>query len=183
MANASQFDLIKERKTMGKKHPNVTHLNEVEPRVVDKGRFAFSAKRIGPSSGAKSLGISWYEVPAGKTAFPRHYHCANEEGVFILEGQGEARIGQDTVAVGAGDYIAYLPGPEHAHSLMNTGQGPLRYICISTMLTTEIVGYPDSKKFGVVGLADPVTGPMGAKVKLIIKDQPSVDYYEGEQTA
>jgi hypothetical protein len=27
---------------------------------------------------------------------------------------------------------------------------------------------------------DPVTGPMGAKVRFIIKEQPSVDYYEGE---
>jgi uncharacterized cupin superfamily protein len=167
---------------MGQRHRHVTNVKEVEPRIVDKGRFALSGKRLGPASGAKSLGCSWYEVPAGKTAIPQHYHCANEEGVFILEGQAEARIGQETVSVGPGDYIAYPPGPESAHSLTNTGQGPLRYLCISTMLATEVVGYPDSKKFGVVGLADPVQGVMGAKIRMIIKDQPSVDYYEGEQT-
>ena len=94
---------------MGKKHPNITHLNEVEPRIVEKGKFGFTGKRLGPGSGAKLLGCSWYEVPVGKTAFPHHYHCANEEGIFILEGTGQARIGQDTVMVEKGDYVACLP--------------------------------------------------------------------------
>ncbi len=165
---------------MTKKHTNVTHISEVEPRVADKGKFAFTGKRLGPTSGAKALGCSWYEVPPGKTAFPNHYHCANEEGVFILEGTGEARIGKDKVNVEPGDYIAYPPGPEYSHSLKNTGKGPLRYLCLSTMITTEIVGYPDSKKLAGAGLFDPATGIMGAKVRFIIKEQPSVDYYEGE---
>lgn len=165
---------------MGKKHPNITHLNEVESRTVEKGKFAFTGKRLAHPSGAKSLGLGWFEVPSGKTAFPHHYHCANEEGIYILEGHGEARIGTETVKVEANEYIAYPPGPEHAHSLKNTGSTPLRYICISTMVTTEIVGYPDSKKFAGVGNMDPATGAMGAKVRFIIKEQPSVDYYDGE---
>lgn len=166
---------------MGKRHPNVTNINEVEPRVVEKGKkFAFTAKRVGSASGASALGCGYFEVPPGRTAFPHHYHCANEEGVYIIEGQGEARIGQDTVAVGPGDYIAYLPGPEYPHSLKNTGNGLLKYLCISTMLLTEIVGYPDSKKLAGVGCADPKAGVMGAKIRFIIKEQPSVDYYEGE---
>ncbi len=165
---------------MGKKHPNITNISEVEPRIVSKDKFAFTAKRLGPATGAASLGCSWYEIPPGKTAFPAHYHCANEENIFILEGTGEARIGSNTIKVEKDDYIVYPVGPDHAHSLTNTGNIPLKYLCFSTMYKTEVVGYPDSKKFGVVGLADPVTGPMGAKVKMIIKEQPSVDYYEGE---
>lgn len=166
---------------MGKKHPHVTNISEVEPRVMEKGKkFGFSGKRVGTASGAYALGCGYFEVPPGKQAFPNHYHCANEEGIFILEGTGEARIGKDTVTVGPNDYIAYPPGPEYSHSLKNTGKNTLKYLCISTMLTTEVVGYPDSKKIGAVGLMDPKTGVMGAKLKLIIKEQPSVDYYEGE---
>ena|SRR3989338_720057 len=166
---------------MGKRHRNVTNISEVEPRVVSKGKkFGFTGKRLGQASGAVSLGCGYFEVEPGKTAFPNHYHCANEEGIYIIEGQGEARIGKDTVSVRQGDYIAYLPGPDFAHSLKNTGKGPLKYICISTMLTTEIVGYPDSQKIAGVGCADPKTGVMGAKIRFIHKEQPSVDYYEGE---
>ncbi len=167
---------------MGKKHRNVTNISEVEPRVVSKGtKFGFTGKRLGPASGAVSLGCGYFEVEPGRQGFPAHYHCANEEGIYIIEGQGEARIGKDTVTVGAGDYIAYPVGPDHAHSLKNTGKTLLKYLCISTMHATEVVGYPDSKKFAAVGLADPVAGPRGAKVLLLVKDQPVVDYYEGEQ--
>ena len=166
---------------MGKKHQNVTNINDVEPRIMAKGtRFGFIGKRLGPSSGAKDLGITWYEVAPGKTAFPFHFHCANEEGVFILEGIGEARIGKDKVIVEKGDYIAYPVGPECSHSIKNMGSDPLRYICFSTTHTTEVAGYPDSKKFAAVGIVDPAAGFMGGKVKFIIKEQPSVDYYEGE---
>ncbi len=166
---------------MGKRHPHVTNINEVEPRVIEKGtKFACTAKRIGAASGASSLGCGYFEVPPGRTAFPNHYHCANEEGIYIIEGNGETRIGKETVAVGPGDYIAYPTGPEFSHSLKNTGTTTLKYLCISTMHPTEVVGYPDSKKFGIVGCADPKIGPMGAKVRMIIKEQPSVDYYEGE---
>jgi uncharacterized cupin superfamily protein len=167
---------------MGKKHRNITHISEVEPRAVTKGsKFGFAAKRLGPPSGAAALGCSYIEVEPGRQAFPLHYHCANEEGIYIIEGTGEARIGKDTISVGPGDYIAYPVGPDHAHSLKNTGKTTLKYLALSTMHATEVVGYPDSKKFGVVGLADPVAGIMGAKIKMIIKDQPSVDYYEGEE--
>lgn len=166
---------------MGKKHPNVTHVSEVEARVMSKGtKFGFQGRRLGVASGSAALGCSWYEIESGKSAFPHHYHCANEEAIFILEGSGEARIGKKAVSVGPGDYIAYPAGPDHAHSIRNTGKGPLRYLCFSTTHITEVVGYPDSNKFGVVGMADPVKGIMGAKIKMIIKDQPSVDYYEGE---
>jgi len=167
---------------MGKKHPNVTNISEVEPRIVEKGkRFGFTGKRMGVASGATALGCGWFEVAPGRTAFPNHYHCANEEGIYILEGKGEARIGDKTVEVGKDDYIAYPVGPEYSHSLTNTGDKPLRYLCISTQVTTEVVGYPDSKKIGAAGLYDPKKGAMGAKVLMIVKEQPSVDYYEGEK--
>ena len=165
---------------MGKKHPNVTNINEVEPRIVEKGtKFGFHSKRLGAASGSRELGCMWMEVAPGKTAIPNHYHCAMEEAVYILEGNAEARIGKDTVTVGAGDYIAYPTGPEYSHSLKNTGTKPLRYLCFSTMEPTDVVGYPDSKKFMAVGCVDNGNWA-GAKVRFIIKDQPSVDYYEGE---
>lgn len=167
---------------MGKRHRNVSNINEVEPRIVSKGtKFGFIGKRLGTASGAVALGCGYFEVEPGRTAIPNHYHCANEEGIYILEGEAQARIGKDIVTVGQGDYIAYPVGPDFSHSLKNTGKSILKYLCISTMIATEVVGYPDSKKIAAVGLIDPVAGVMGAKVRVIIKEQPSVDYYEGEE--
>ena len=167
---------------MSQRHPNVNNINDIEPRVVEKGtKFGFSGKRLGAASGNTALGCGYFEVPPGRCAFPNHFHCAIEEGIYIIEGEGEARIGKDTVKIGTGDYIAYPAGPEYSHSLKNTGKTALKYLCLSNISTTDVVGYPDSKKIAGVGCMDPITGFKDAKVLFIHKEQPSVDYYEGEE--
>ena len=114
-------------------------------------RFAFNSKRIGVEAGNKMVGCTWYELPPGKESFPHHYHCANEESIFILAGEGELRIKDTWYPIKQNDFISFPPGPENSHSLKNTSDAPLSYLCLSSMLPTEVVGYPDSKKFGFFG--------------------------------
>jgi uncharacterized cupin superfamily protein len=160
-----------------RRHPNVVHHSEVKPGGFTKGdRFALSSRWLGRATGARGIACSLYEVPPGKTAFPNHYHCANEESLYVLEGTGTLRIGPDKVAVSAGDYATFPVGPAHSHQLLNTGDSPLRYLCFSTMIPTEVVGYPDSKKIGALGF-----GGAGEQwLRLMVREGSSVDYYDGE---
>ena len=161
-----------------RRHPNVVNLSEIEPRVTTEGtRFGSSTRRLGAAAGGVGLGASYFEVEPGRTAFPAHWHCANEEAIYVLEGEGTARIGDARVPVRAGDWIAMPPGPEHAHQLVNTGTVPLRYLAISTMQKVEIVGYPDSKKFGAAAI-----GPSGPWVRHLFLEGTSASYYDGEDT-
>jgi mannose-6-phosphate isomerase-like protein (cupin superfamily) len=65
-------------------------------------------------------------VPIGAIT-QRHHHPKTEEIYFILEGQGEMLMGDETHPVGPGDAIAIPPGSEHA--IKNTGAVPLRFLC------------------------------------------------------
>jgi uncharacterized cupin superfamily protein len=161
-----------------RRHPNVVNLSEVEPRTESKGRFTFSTRWFTRATGAKSLGCSWFEVPPGRTAFPTHYHCANEEAVFVLEGEGTLHLGDRMILIRAGDYMTFPTGPEGAHQIVNTSQAPLRYLAMSTLLPVEVVGYPDSKKVGVLA-----TARFGEKpwLRQIHKTDAEVDYYSGER--
>lgn len=172
---------------MGNKHANITSLNETEARTVTKGsKFCFTAKRLGPQSGSKQLGCSWYSAEPGRQAFPHHFHCANEEAIFILSGRGEMRIGTEYIAVAKGDYIALPVGPDHAHSLANIGDVALEYLCFSTMVPTDVMGYPDSGKVAAVGAKDLARGMMSSPdvwVRLLVKDGHEIaDYYAGEDS-
>ncbi len=61
-------------------------------------------------------------VPAGKKAFPRHAHHANEEMFFILSGAGIYRVGAESFPIRANDVIAAPAGDgETAHQIVNTG--------------------------------------------------------------
>lgn len=163
--------------TTERRHPNVVNATEIEAGRFSKGkRFELTTRALGRATGARGIGCSLYEVPPGKTAFPNHYHCANEESIFVIDGTGSLRIGTDTVAVRPGDYVTFPAGPAHSHQLLNTGDTPLRYLCFSTLIPTEVVGYPDSKKIGAMSC----DGDGKARVRIMVRESSAVDYYDGE---
>ena len=77
---------------------------------VDHGGFSFVRKRLGAAAGGQKIGASWFELQPGKKAFPFHYHLANEEAVFVLEGEGMLRNDKEEIPLRAGEYIAFPPG-------------------------------------------------------------------------
>jgi uncharacterized cupin superfamily protein len=149
-----------------------TSLLECEAQALDKRGFAFRRKRLGAAAGGKGIGVSWFEIQPGKKAFPHHFHLANEEAVFVLEGEGVLRLGEEEHRLRAGDYIAFPPGPP-GHQILNRGTAPLRYLALSTMLEPEVAVYPDSKKIGVLARTHGITS--------VHRQDASVDYYEGEE--
>jgi len=114
-------------------------------------RFESHMTQLAAPLGAKTIGANVTRVPPGKAAFPFHHHYANEEHFFILGGTGTLRLGAATHPVKPNDYIVTpAGGPETAHQLINTGREDLVYLAISTKITPEVAGYPDSGKTGIM---------------------------------
>ncbi len=65
-------------------------------------------------------------LPLG-SATEEHYHPKAEEIYYLLEGTGRMRMGREERDVGPGDAIAIPPG--QPHTILNTGEGPLRFLC------------------------------------------------------
>jgi uncharacterized cupin superfamily protein len=160
---------------------NVVNQDKVPWAEAGHGaRFHCLRKQLSAFAGSQRIGCSLYEVAPGKSAWPAHYHTANEEAIYILDGAGTLRLGNRDLAVARGDYIALLPVAEAAHRLINTSSQPLRYLCISTMIEPEVTVYPDSNKIGVfIGAA-----PGGPKEKRTLakslRADAEVDYWEDE---
>jgi len=73
---------------------------------------------IGARIGSRKLGYGLTALAPGKAAFPRHSHRVNEEMFFVLQGTGEAVVGDERHAIRPGDVIACPPGgPETAHQM------------------------------------------------------------------
>ena len=151
---------------------NRTSLLECEEQNVQQGGFVFRRKRLGAAAGAKGIGVSWFELPPGKKAFPFHFHLANEEAMFVLEGEGVLRLGEEEHALRSGDYVAFPPGPP-AHQVFNRSQAPLRFLAFSTMLEPEVAVYPDSKKVGLLARRQGMVS--------VHKQADAVDYYLDEK--
>ena len=71
-------------------------------------------------------------------------------------------------------------GPETAHQIVNTSDGELRYLAVSTMLEPEVIGYPDSGKFGVFAGAAPGGAKEQRTVSFLGRLSDARDYWEGD---
>jgi uncharacterized cupin superfamily protein len=160
------------------KHKNVINLSDVpieQMKTPDGSSFAAQRQRVGAAIGAKKLGYSFFSVPPGKAAFPFHLHHTNEEMIYIFEGEGMLRIGKEEVKVSSGTFIAFPPGADHPHQLINTAGEELRYLCVSTMEHPEIAEYPDSGKIGAYA-----GGVSEGGFRALYRKEGNVPYYDRE---
>ena len=170
------------------RHQNIINQDDVKPRGFSfEEKFDHSVKSLSTGAGSKQLGCSLFEVAPGKTAIPTHFHYANEEAIYILAGNGTIRLGDKEYPVSKGDYVAFLPKKELAHSLKNSGSSTLQYLCMSTMQMPEVVGYPDSNKIGVFAgtawddmLVDLYAGKEMDYLVQFHKNDSGVNFFEGE---
>lgn len=161
IADASYTDLADLSRMMGSELP--------------AARFGGRMAPIGRGLGTRKLGVNVTELAPGKSAFPFHSHRSNEEVFFVIEGVGQLRFGEQTLAVRPGDVVACPPGgPEVAHQFVNTGAAPLRILAVSTMLQPEVCHYPDSNKFAVLDGMPP------HGFRHVGREENNVGYWEGE---
>src|SRR6202041_752510 len=144
-------------------------------------RFEARTGVIGARIGARTLGYNITAVPPGKRAWPFHNHPAKEEMFFVLQGSGEARIGEARYPISTGDIIACpAGGREPAHQIINTGTEELRYLAVSTEDSVEMAQYPDSGKFAVKAEYGTARDGTPQRFVFVGPGTQSVNYWDGE---
>lgn len=144
------------------------------------GDFDVEVRDISDKTPLEKLGFRAYRLKPGKKAWPFHAHLANEEMIFIQEGEGTLRFGEEEYSVSAGDCLSFPTGPEYAHQLINTSDEDLYYLCVSTMIEPDAMVYPDSNKLGVFS-GDPPGGDSEKRDFSGFFDMnASRDYWDGE---
>ncbi len=169
--------------------PQVINLDQLEAKLISEripnAPEKYHGAVMAPISGligAERLGYNLTIVPPGKCAFPAHNHYGNEEMFFILEGEGQLRIGNTYSPIRAGDFIACPPGgPETAHQIINTSETlTLRYLAVSTMQSPDLFHYPDSGKTGASHILERDENGYPIALRIRNRTEHNLDYWEGE---
>lgn len=131
--------------------------------------------------GAKKLGFRLVELAPGKAAYPIHFHFANEEMFYILQGRGTVRLGENEFAIDQGDFIS-IPAADAslAHQIVNTSSSALRYLAVSTMNEPDVVLYPDSAKIAVYAGTAPGGERKGRTLEYVALWNKTVSYWMNE---
>jgi uncharacterized cupin superfamily protein len=156
------------------------NLDDLEYTSFGKGE-KFQARRapVSPQIGAKKLGYAVIRLQPGKRAWPYHAHHVIEEMFYILSGTGTLRHAGEEYPIRAGDFISAPADPEQAHQIINTSDSELTYIALSNEMTTDVMLYPDSGKYGVWH-GDPSDLRAPGNFRVFARKEDALDYWDGE---
>lgn len=104
-----------------------------------------NSKPLGSITGLTDLGVQLMTVMPGREYAEYHRHLYEEQCFYILSGTGEAIIEETSYAIGAGDFLGF-PKNGVAHTLLNSGDEPLVFLCARVNLEQDVCDYPRKRK-------------------------------------
>jgi uncharacterized cupin superfamily protein len=131
-------------------------------------------KRLVPPG--HDLGLSLWELEAGQTQVPYHFHHGADELVVVLRGRPTLRTPDGERELDSGDVVHFPKGPAGAHQIVNRSGEPVRYLLASSNASPEVVEYPDS---GKVAVGSRLESQRGTRLWSVLRFE-DVDYFEGE---
>jgi uncharacterized cupin superfamily protein len=136
--------------------PCLIHATEIEALEEYARVHQFNAnavrmtRTLGERCGLSRIGIHLVRLEAGRDSTQFHYHDADEEFIYILEGSGVAEIGDQAFAVGPGDFMAF-PAPSPGHMLRNNSEDDLVYLVGGERNPNDVVHYPRIRRTMIKG--------------------------------
>jgi uncharacterized cupin superfamily protein len=110
-------------------------------RAITDGR---EKAALGNVVGLTQLGVNLTRLRAGAASALRHWHEAEDEFVYVLEGEITLiEDGQATV-LRPGDAAGFKAGVANGHHLVNRSQRDATYLEIGTRAARDRVHYPDA---------------------------------------
>ncbi|RVT86595.1 cupin domain-containing protein [Rhodobacteraceae bacterium CCMM004] len=99
--------------------------------------------RFGDSGGLTQFGANLEILPPGSRSAQKHWHAAEDEFLYVLEGTLILHEGDAEIAIAAGEAAAFPAGRAVGHCLENLGAAPARYLIVGTRAAQDVVTYAD----------------------------------------
>ena len=89
------------------------------PAPYDKPCAARARQRLGETSGLTDFGVNLMRLPPGTWSSQRHWHVAEDEFVFVVEGEVVLITDSGEETLRAGDSAGFKAGVKDGHHLQN----------------------------------------------------------------
>lgn len=151
----------------------IVNENDVKQKHKDEHHpYAYSKREITSREDFEQCYVAIYEIPPEKSNYPLHYHTANTEVFYIIQGKGILVTPDGQKEIKQGDFIVCPPTEKSAHKIINSSENEvLKYIDFDTTNSPDIVHYPDSGKVGII---------VHNKSNSFFKSSEEVYYYDEE---
>lgn len=123
---------------------------------------------VGFFIGAQKLGYRVTRIAQGGVFCPFHWHLAEEEMFFVLEGEPTLRTPTGEYRCRPGDFVAFPTDASGAHLIKNDSERDALVLMIASIDEHDVCTYPDSDKVLI------------EREDLMLRRSPALSYYDGE---
>jgi uncharacterized cupin superfamily protein len=114
------------------------------PAPFDAPCAARIRQRLGDAAQLTDFGVNLLRLPAGAWSSQRHWHSAEDEFVYVLEGEVVLVTDAGEESLRAGDCAGFKAGVKDGHQLQNRSQQDAVVLEIGSRKAAEDEGdYPD----------------------------------------
>lgn len=135
---------------MAEGRPAVIRAADVPPRTGSSYPAAFAkdvegrAKRaLGDQFGLTQFGVNLTVIAPGSASAQRHWHAAEDEFIFVIDGELVLIDDNGEHVLTAGMCAGFKAGVPNGHMLVNRSSMPASYIEVGTRSPNETASYPD----------------------------------------
>jgi uncharacterized cupin superfamily protein len=100
-------------------------------------------KRLGNAVGLTQFGVNLARLKPGAASSQRHWHEAEDEFIYMLEGEVVLCEEEGETVLKPGDVAGWKAGVANGHCLINRTSRDAVFLEIGTRLPRECVVYPD----------------------------------------
>ncbi len=97
---------------------------------------------LSDAGGLTQFGVHEQTLHPGATTGLRHWHSAEDEFAYVLEGVVTLEDDDGLQDLGPGDAVAWPHGRPNAHRLLNRSDKPCRYLIVGSRAKGDICTYP-----------------------------------------
>ncbi len=102
-----------------------------------------SRQRVGNSAGLTNFGVNLTTLAPGSQSALRHWHSAQDEFVYVVEGELLLVTDDGKQPLKAGEMAGFAAGVANGHHLVNQSNRPAIYLEIGDRTTPDQANYPD----------------------------------------
>jgi uncharacterized cupin superfamily protein len=113
------------------------------PAPFGKPCAARARQRLGESSGLSDFGVNLLRLPPGTWSSQRHWHTAEDEFVFVVEGEVVLISDSGEEILRAGDGAGFKAGVKDGHQLQNRSPREAVVLEVGSRNPDDEVEYPD----------------------------------------
>ncbi len=113
------------------------------PPAFDAPCAARVKRRLGDAFGLRDFGVNLVVLPPGTWSSQRHWHSAEDEFVYVLEGEPTLVTDAGRQPMQPGMCAGFPAASGNGHHLVNETSEPVTYLEVGSRRDEDDVDYPD----------------------------------------